>query len=471
MQYKKSPVIDKFCLFLNKKVITGFTKLFFFFQDFKGKLIRVLLVNKLKFLKLVIYTWLICLLAKVPIYGIDYKGLYKVIASSKNGIFVQTFLSYASFSPFDDYYLNPLSLGILPYVNGSLFVDLLIKNIPPFEKFLKDEGPAANEKVKFYKKIASLFFSTFYVFLLYSILKEYFYFRTIPYIIFLASQLLSGCLILIWVSDRIDSLSIVNGVSFLLCINLIKNIQAILPNSFDFKYIFFLIIFGFLIYLQQNAKYAINVISSRQFAYFDNLKKKKKTGIIYEKLDFLENISNSRNVNQSKIFLRINPGGIYPLIISSSLLSFFSSIIPTSLKDFFAGSSGVFFYPFYFLLLIFSCYSYSYLYFDPSKIRDEFLKNSIYVRGIEPGDATEKYLVQIALINSIISGVYLSSILAIFQLFKLLTVNETTNLLNLSSIIIFIGVISEIQANLSLVKINIENAKSYESSFFRKKNL
>lgn len=471
MQHKKSLVLEKIFLFFKKKALANFNKFFFFFQDFRGKLIRVLVINKLKFLKLFSYTSLICLVAKIPIYGIDYKGLFKVIAASQNGLFVQTFLNYASFSPFDDYYLNPLSLGILPYVNASLFVDLLIKNVPSLEKFLKDEGPAANEKVKFYKKIASLFFGSFYVFLLYSILKDYLYYKTASYIIFFASQLLSGCLILIWVSDRIDSLSIVNGISFLLCINLIKNIQTILPDSFDLKYFSFLIFFAFLIYLQQNAKYPINVISSRQFAYFDNLKRNKKTGIVYENLDFLEKISSYRNLSQSKIFLRVNPGGIYPLIISSSILSFFSSVVPVTIKNIVGSTSGVLFYPFYFLLLIFSCYSYSYLYFDPSKIREEFLKNSIYIRGVEPGEATEKFLIQIALINSIISGVYLSTILSIFQIFKFLASKNTANLLNLSSIIIFIGVISEIQTNLSLVKINIENAKIYESSIFSKKNL
>ena len=470
----KSKKIDFFKKVISKKIQTVKKinqKFQLFFNDFFGKFKNNFLVLQIKFLRLIFYTFLICIFAEIPLFGIDYKTLSKALNFSKNGVLLQTLLNYASFSPYDNFYLNPFSLGILPYVNASLFIDLLIKNVSLFEKFLNDEGPAAKEKIKFFKKLMSLIFGCFYIFLLYSIIKDYFYFKNFSYFLFFSLQLLSGSLILIWISDKIDDLSIVNGVSFLLSINLIKNIKTLLPISFDFNYIFFLLFFSFLIYIQQNGKYSINVISSKQFSYFDNLKKKKKTGIIYDSEDQLEILSNDRVIQQSKIYLRLNPGGIYPLIIASSLLTFLSSLFSKSVKILFFEKFTYLFYPFYFFLLIFSCYSYSYLYFDPVKIREEFLKNSIYIPGIEPGEATEKYLIEITLINSIISGIYLSSILGLFQIFKQLSTNQFNNLLNLSSIIIFIGIISEIKTNLSLTKINIENAKNYESSFISQKNM
>lgn len=440
-------------------------KFFFFINDFFGKFKTIFFFYQLKFLRLFLYTVVICLFAKIPIFGIDYKALSKALAISKNRVLLQTLLSYASFSPYDNLYLNPLSLGILPYVNASLFIDLLIKNIPSLEKYLIDEGPVAKEKIKFFKKLMSLIFGSFYVFLLYTIMRDYFYLKNFSYISFFSLELLSGSLILIWISDKIDSLSIVSGISFFLSINLLKNIKTFLPNSFDLKYIIFFVFFSFLIYIQQNGKYSINVISSKQFVYFENLKKRKKIGIIYDLENQLEILSNDRVIQQSKIYLRINPGGIYPLIIASSILTFLSSIFSTFLKIFSFEKFTYILYPFYFFILILSCYSYSYLYFDPGKIREEFLKNSIYIPEVEPGEATENYLRQITLINSIISGIYLSIILLLFQIFKHISTNEFSNLLNLSSIIIFIGIISEIKTNFSLNKINIENAKNYESSF------
>lgn len=462
-----------------EKLIYSYIKKFFqifinfgnFLEAFFLKLKSNFFLYGNKFFKLFFYTFMICLLSKIPIFGIDYKAFSKALTLSQNNVVLQTLLSYASFSPYDNFSLNFLSLGILPYVNGSLFIDLLIKNISSFEKYLKEEGPSAKEKIKFYKKIVSLIFGIFYTFLIYSILKNYFYLKDINYLIFFTFQLLSGSLVLIWISDRIDSLSIVNGVSFILCLNLFKNLKLLFSDSIDLKLVILLLFFGFLVYSQQNGKFSINVISSRQLYFFENLKKLNKVFISSGKTDYLESFSDDRILSQSKIYIRTNPGGIYPLIIASSILSFLSSVIPKSIKDIFLIKYFYLFYFFYFLILIFSSFSYSYLYFDPSKIREEFTKNSIYIRGFDPGEDTEKYLLNVALINSVISGVYLSVILLLFQFSKLLSTNEVNNLLNLSSIIIFVGVISEIKTNLSLSRKNIEKAKIYESTLFNKKNM
>jgi preprotein translocase subunit SecY len=469
--FKKFNFFKKLRIVYSKNLVKFYKKFKFFCEDFFIKIKANFFLYKVKFIKLFFYTSIICLLSKVPIFGIDYKGLSKAILFSKNNTVLQTLLSYASFSPYDNFYLNFLSLGILPYVNGSLFIDLAIKNVSSFEEYLKNEGPSSQEKVKFYKKIASLVFGIFYIFLIYSIIKDYFYLKNINYFIFFLFQLLSGSLVIIWISDRIDSLKIVNGISFILCLNLFKNLTGIFNGTIDLKLAILLLSFGFLVYLQQNAKFSIDVISSRQLYFFESVKNFNKVMINSGKSDYLESSSNEKIFSQSKIYIRTNPGGIYPIIIASSIITFFSSIIPKSIKDTFLVNYFYIFYPFYFIILIISCFSYSYLYFDPSKIREEFTKNSIYIRGLSPGEDTEKYLLKIALINSTISGIYLCIILLLFQLSKLLSTNDVNNLLNLSSVIIFIGVISEMQTNLSLLKTDIEKVKTYESSLFDQKNL
>lgn len=468
---QKSSFLRKFAGSLKRKIFQFFIKSTNFFTFFFAKLRFNLFVYNSKYFTFFFYTILICLFSKIPIFGIDYKGLSKIIAASQNNGLLQTLLSYASFSPYDNFSLNFLSLGILPYVNGSLFIDLLIKNVSPLEKFLKDEGPSSKEKIKLYKKLISLIFSLFYIFLIYSVIKNYFYIKTLSYLIFFILQLLSGSLVLIWISDKIDSLSIVNGVSFLLCLNLFKNLKTLVSDTIDIRLILLILFFGFLVYSQQNGKFSINVISSRQLYFFENLKKINKVFVNSGKVEYFDSISDSRIFSQNKVYIRTNPGGIYPLIIASSILAFLSSIIPKFLKEIILAKYISIFYGIYFFILIFSCFSYSYLYFDPTKIREEFTKNSIYIRGFDPGEETEKYLVNIALINSLISGIYLSIILLLFQFSKLLSINEVNNLLNLSSLIIFVGVISEIKINLSFSKTTIEKVKNYESTFINKKDL
>jgi preprotein translocase subunit SecY len=55
--------------------------------------------------------------------------------------------------------LSPFSLGIIPFINASIFVDLLTAIFPKLEKLQSEEGEAGRRKLTFYKKLLTLLFA------------------------------------------------------------------------------------------------------------------------------------------------------------------------------------------------------------------------------------------------------------------------------------------------------------------------
>jgi hypothetical protein len=71
--------------------------------------------------------------------------------------------------------LSPFSLGIIPFINSSILIDLLTALFPSLEKLQQEEGELGRKKLNFYKKIVTLLFAIGQSILLISYLKPYFY--------------------------------------------------------------------------------------------------------------------------------------------------------------------------------------------------------------------------------------------------------------------------------------------------------
>ena len=71
--------------------------------------------------------------------------------------------------------LSPFSLGIIPFINASILVDLLTAIIPFLEKLQSEEGEVGRRKLTFYKKGLTLVFSIIQSIFLIFYLKPYFY--------------------------------------------------------------------------------------------------------------------------------------------------------------------------------------------------------------------------------------------------------------------------------------------------------
>lgn len=293
-----------------------------------------------------------------------------------------------------------LSLGILPYINASIIIQLLTTAIPALSKMQKEEGEYGRRKLTDYIRYLTFIWAIIESISVTYSLRESILNWNLEIGIVISITLITGSMIVLWFSELITRDGLGNGSSLLICFNIVSslpdqiklfivslNIQA---NSF---FNIFLLVGIFLfttigcIYMNE-AIIKIPLVSARQL-----LKKRK-----FE----------SKNSSNSILPLRINQAGVMPLVFTSYAMVLFSSLIEllkkqTNIFTFFTTLSffnETFFYwigksvfwILYASLIFFFTYFYSTIVLDPKDVAERFRKNSVVILGISPGSSTRSYL-------------------------------------------------------------------------------
>jgi len=331
--------------------------------------------------------------------------------------------------------LNLFSLGIIPYINSSILIDLLTTTFPFFEK-IKEEGESGRKEILRYKKIGTFFFSLFQSLFILFYLKSYFYSTTsFSYLLFV-SQLVSGSMVIVWLTTLIDKRGIGNGTSLIIFSNIISGfLNKRMFENFKLTPLFFLesfILYGFfyLICYLQTTTINIKVVSARQLTF---LKRKESIEKRTSSPDFA-------GVKEGGLLLRLNQAGIFPIIIASNLLPLLSSFTNNILETIPFLKNGIY----YFLIITFN-YFYTIIFWDPEKISEQLRKASVSIINIRPGKQTVDYLERIVFQTSILGGILLCGLLFSYDLVQKLLQGPFLAQVNISSMIIFIGISFEIK--------------------------
>ena len=345
--------------------------------------------------------------------------------------------------------LSPFSLGIIPFINASILVDLLTALFPNLEKLQSEEGEAGRRKLTFYKKVLTLIFSIVQSIFLIFYLKSYFYNVELINFVYITLELITGALLIVWLSNIIDSKGIGNGTSIIIFTNIVvtlisKNLFTNLTEStLLIPEISFVLFLTLLICISQTARINIEVVSARQLAFLENL----------EKRNLSDKLTTNFQIKESGLSIRLNQAGIFPIIIASNLLPFLSYATENVL-----GPSKQILNIIYYLLIIGFNYFYTIVFWDPEKISEQLRKASVAVVNVTPGKETISYLENVVRSTSILGGIFLCLILFMYDSFKQILNSPLLNQLNISSLIILVGVAFEIQKTLkSLYKNVLEN--------------
>lgn len=384
----------------------------------------------------------------IPIPGID-QGMVKTSLSNlgnNNPIFQMiSMYSGTGTNP-----LTPFSLGIVPYINGSIIIDLLTASFPYFEKLQSEEGDFGRKRLMFYKKCLALVFSAIQSVILLNFLKPYFYSADIFTLTLNSTLLVAGSMSIIWLTTLIDSSGIGNGTSLIILTNIVTTLlekqATFLPGSFNSKLLlelavlFILIVF---ICISQISRITVDVISARQLAFLENT----------ERTSINTKIAKQYRLSENGLSIRLNQAGIFPLIIASNLLPFV-----TYFCGLLVGSNPIFQRCIYYCLVIGFNYFYTILFWDPEKIAEQLRKASVSITNISPGQETISYLGNVARSSSIIGGIFLCCILFCYDLLRQFINGPLLNQINVSSLIIVVGVAYEIQKTIrALYKNNPED--------------
>jgi len=371
----------------------------------------------------------------IPLSGIDQEALKKSFLQfdNRNSI-LQIINMYSGGGGIT--LLSPFSLGIIPYINASILIDLLTALFPTLEKLQNEEGEMGRKKLNFYKKIVTFFLAIFQSIVLLSYLKPYTYDLNFLNQIVTISELVTGSLLIVWLTNIIDSKGIGNGTSIIIFTNIV--VTGLSKNLFTFsnltsKTFLEIIVLQFLILLiciSQTARVNLPVVSARQLAYLEKI---EKNTLKQKNPNFFTN-------KNTGLTLKFNQAGIFPIIIASNLLPLVSYGLQLVNIQ-----SKIFNNLLYYLLIIGFNYFYTLVFWDPEKISEQLRKASVSIVNVTPGKETISCLENCVRTSSIIGGIFLCLILLFYELVKNLLNSSLLNQINISSLIILVGVAYEIQ--------------------------
>jgi preprotein translocase subunit SecY len=166
------------------------------------------------------------LLAHIPATGIDRNSLRALFSGSPLLSLLDVFSggTLANFSI--------LSLGLAPYINASIIMQLLTYVVPKFEEMSK-EGEYGQEKINQYTRFISVPLSLFQAFGMYSLLKSQ---NVIPgldafSLVSLILTMTVGAMISVWLGELITEYGVGNGVSFLIFAGIVSRLPVTIGQS------------------------------------------------------------------------------------------------------------------------------------------------------------------------------------------------------------------------------------------------
>jgi preprotein translocase subunit SecY len=362
----------------------------------------------------------------IPVPYLDRESFFSVLEKENSSInaFAQVLNSFSG-SKANSFGL--LSLGILPYINASIVVQLLTTAIPSLAKMQKEDGEYGRRKITEYVRYFTFFWAIVESLSLTYSFKALIFdwgFWTAAHI---SLCLISGSMIVLWFSELITKNGLGNGSSLLICFNIVSSLpeqikafvfslqgQSNALESSLFLGLVFLVTTVGCIYINE-ATIRIPLVSARQ------LLRKVET--------------KPKEVGNTSLPLKINQAGVMPLVFTSYamvLLSSLMGILKNQLSNpFYFLNEGILFWGgklifwgIYASLIFFFTYFYSTIVLDPKDVAERLRKNSVVILGIAPGNATKTYLSKtlrrIASINALF---LISNIIGIQVIESFLTLN------------------------------------------------
>lgn len=335
--------------------------------------------------------------------------------------------------------LGIFALGILPYINASIIMQLMTAALPTLEDLQKNEGEAGR------RKISQI---TRYVALGWAVLQSVGIsiwinpFANNPGPLFqvqVVLALVAGSMFVMWLSELITERGIGNGASLLIFLGIVAVLptslgqtlelaqsgdQAIVGRVILLLIVFLAMIVG-IVFVQEGTR-RIPIVSAR-----------RQVGrkLYREKTSYLP--------------LRLNQGGVMPIIFASAVL-----VLPASLSQFTnnpilvqiataltpSGSTPWLYAAFYLVLIVFFSYFYASLIMNPVDMSQNLKKMGASVPGIRPGRATSEYIERVLNRLTFLGAIFLGLVAIIPTIVESATRVPTFRGFGATSLLILVGV-------------------------------
>lgn len=365
----------------------------------------------------------------LPVPGINHSDLAFYIerhSVAKNLI--------STFSGENTFVIGVFTLNIFPYINATIFIQLLLGFSPKLAKLQKEGDFNGRRSISRLTRFITLLWAivqsigvTLY---LRQILFDWNYTLAAEIVLWLTT----GSMIVLWLSELITEYGLGNGTSLLVYTNIISNLpnilkRLVLENSENLTFISILgislLIFSSLygiVFLQQGIR-KIPLISSKQLNQF----------------------SGQDEIN-SYLPLRLNQAGVMPIILTTAFLVIPNYIVNLQIFQWlnFLSSFKIFYWIGYFVLILTFSSFYSSIVLNPKDLSDQLQKMAVTIPGIRPGLQTTFYLKQIIKRITLL-GATILAIIVVVPNFIESTLNITgLSSLSTTSLLILAGVVLDL---------------------------
>ena len=331
------------------------------------------------------------------------------------------------------------ALGIQPYINASIIIQLLTVAIPALERLAKDGGEEGKKTIAKITRYTTVGLGLLMGWAYYMMLKNYsmqgFSIITdngiLPAIVIILA-FTAGSAMVMWLGEQITEFGIGNGISMILFANIISGIPSMVGTMFSMQWWMALIVL-------------VGMTALILFIIFIN-DAERRIPIQYAKRVVGRKIYGGQNTN---LPIKVAMSGVMPVIFAQSICSLPATICAFTGKtsgwwyDNVWSSHSWFYAVMYFLMIFFFSWFYSTIQYDTVEISNNLKSNGGFIPGFRPGKPTAEFIQKV--INKII--VFGAVYLGIVALLPIIAGNCMTEVRNLAiggtSVIIVVGVALE----------------------------
>ena len=389
----------------------------------------------------------------IPVPGVDLEAIKNVFASNQLLSLLDVFSggTLANFSI--------LALGLNPYINASIIMQLMTMVSPKLEEMSK-EGETGQNIINQYTRMLAVPLAIMQSAAMFMLLKNSNLVTTVNplSIVTLLATMAAGSIFLMWLGENLTEYGIGNGISLLIFAGIVGRLpvtflqSSSIASTINPASIVAYIILGLAVI------YAIVAIDEA----------KRQIPVSYSR-----RIRGGKDVGGGSTYLpiKLNNAGVIPIIFAIALVlapSMLANVLkgvsnPTIASIFTRFSAwftptSVAYNVFYFAMVVSFTYFYTAVVFDTDKISDQLKKNGGYVPGIRPGKETSKYLSYIVKRTTLAGALFLGLIAILPSIVSGIT-GITTLTIGGTSILIVVSVVLETYRKTQSYQV----AKSYDS--------
>ena len=347
----------------------------------------------------------------IPVPGIDPDAL-RVLFDQQRGTILDMFNMFSGGALSR---LTIFALGVMPYISASIIMQLLTAVMPKLEQ-LRKEGEAGRRKITQYTRYGTLVLATFQAIGVSVALQSQAVggLQVVPnpgpeFVITAVVSLVTGTLFLMWLGEQVTERGIGNGISLIIFAGIVAGLPSAIGGTLELArvgemsaflviaiIILAVVVTGFVVFMERGQR-RITV----------NYAKRQQGRKVYA-------------AQKTHLPLKVNMAGVIPPIFASSIILF-----PATLGSWLGSTEGMgwlkdiastlspgqpIYVAAYALAIIFFCFFYTALIFNPKDTADNLKRSGAFIPGIRPGEQTAQYIDTVMSRLTLVGAVYITAV-------------------------------------------------------------